>query len=279
MRGHLLSRAKGWMWAPWGPEGGRFGYRFSRQAVLRLYAEQMDANKVAEIETKAASVGTVSARTKPFGPEWGTSYWTKWATISHALTTLGITPGASLLDVGVGTGWTSVFLAESGFDVTGVDIAPASVEIGDERAARYGVNVRFETADMDYLDLGRTFDAVLVFDALHHSVRQAQVIAGISRHLAPGGWVLFGEPSVLHHISPSARRASREEGWVERGVSPRKLKHDCRAAGLNDFRRFYEGTAPITSSPRHLLWQATRLVASRVAFAPQASVWLAARKG
>jgi len=65
---------------------------------------------------------------------------------------------------------------------------------------------------MDTLDLGQTFDAVLVFDASHHSARQREVVRRIGKHLKPGGWVLFGEPSWLHAISPHARRTSKELG-------------------------------------------------------------------
>lgn len=61
-------------------------------------------------------------------------------------------------------------------------------------------------------------------------------------------------------------------------MSVRALKRDCRAAGRGEFRRFFEGTRPYESRVREFAWQAVRLVAANGASAPQASVWLAARK-
>jgi 2-polyprenyl-3-methyl-5-hydroxy-6-metoxy-1,4-benzoquinol methylase len=215
---------------------------------------------------------------KPFGPEWGSQYWPKWGTIVEAFCRLGVEPGARVLDVGCGPGWTSLFLEESGYRPTGIDIAPAHVEISRMRAERWGLGATFATADMDDFELGEEFDAALVFDALHHSHRQHDVVANIARHLRPGGWVLFGEPSWLHTVSPAARRVGRERGWVERGVTVRALKRDCRAAGLGDFRRFFEGTGPYESRTRGFAWELVRLVAGNVAFAPRMSIWLAARR-
>jgi 2-polyprenyl-3-methyl-5-hydroxy-6-metoxy-1,4-benzoquinol methylase len=237
----------------------------------------LEANKVRESETAAASAHSRHANYKPFGTVWGSRYFAKWAAISHALLALGMKEGSTILDVGMGTGWTTVFLAETGFDPTGVDIAPASVGVGRRRAERYGASARFEVADMDRLDLGDTFDAVLVFDALHHSSRQREVVARLVAHTKPGGWILFGEPSWLHGLSPHARKTSKEEGWIERGIVLRTLKRDCRDAGCVEFRRFYEGTSPFSPGLRPFLFELVRLVGAQVNISPKTSVWLAAQ--
>ncbi len=105
-----------------------------------------------------------------------------------------------------------------------------------------------------------------------------QVVERIATALKPGGWVLFGEPSVLHGMSPSARRVNRDLGWVERGVRVSALKDDCSQAGLTEFRRFFEGTSPYESRLRGFAWQLIRLIAANVAVAPQSSLWIAAQK-
>lgn len=238
-----------------------------------------ETNKLDEIASAAASADHRHANYKPFGHFWGSAYFTKWAVISHALFELGLEEGATILDVGVGVGWTTTFLAESGFVPTGVDIAPASVTVSRRRAERYNTSARFEVADMDTLELGATYDAVLVFDALHHSTRQREVITRLARHVKPGGWVLFGEPTWLHAISPGARRTTKEAGWVERGIVLRTLRRDCLAAGLADFRRFYEGTSPFTARGRGFAWQLLRLVGAQVNTSPATSLWVAARRG
>ena len=237
----------------------------------------IEHNKEREIATAEERKDSPTAQSKPFGPEWGSAYWGKWQTARFALLALGVRGGASVLDVGMGAGWTTVFLAESGYLPTGVDIAPAHIELAQQRAARVGVDADFIAADMDTLDLGRTFDAALVFDALHHTTRQSTVIKRIADHLVPGGWVLFGEPSWLHGLSPHARRTSRDLGWVERGIRVRTLKRDCSANGLGNFRRFFEGTSPYESLSGFGV-QLGRLVAARCSSAPQMSVWIAAQK-
>ncbi|MEA2305844.1 MAG: hypothetical protein QOH43_3124 [Solirubrobacteraceae bacterium] len=237
-----------------------------------------ERHKQLELESAEGARHSRHAHYKPFGPEWGSDYFGKWQTIAYALFALGIEPGATVLDVGMGQGWTTVFLAESGFTPTGIDIAPANVAIATERAERYGAAAQFAATDMDTLDLGRAFDAALVFDALHHTTRQREAVRRIAAHLRPGGWVLFGEPSWLHALSPHARRTTKELGWVERGIGVRSLKRDCRLAGLGAFRRFYEGTNPHGGRPRDFLWQTARLAGARASSAPQMSIWLAAQK-
>ena len=45
------------------------------------------------------------------------------------------------------------------------------IAIARELAEQEGSDAQFEVADMETLDLGRRFDAALLYDALHHSRR------------------------------------------------------------------------------------------------------------
>jgi SAM-dependent methyltransferase len=244
--------------------------------------EPLAQNKLDEIAEAERAVQSFPQR-KPFTATWGSEPWVGWATVMHALERLAPRwterGQPKLLDVGCGIGWTSLFLAEGGFDVLGVDLAPAYIEAARDRGERWNSSARFEVADMDHLDLGEErFDVALVFHALHHSEAQADVVAGIARHLIPGGWVLFCEPSWLHGFSPRARRTTKETGWIERGIPVSKLKRDCRAAGLGDFERFFEGTRPYQGRVRGFGWQLVRLVAANAWVAPQAPMCLAAQR-
>lgn len=234
----------------------------------------LEPHKQAEIDSRTEQFMAHDA-TKPFG--WGGESWVKWATIAEAFARLGVARGARVLDVGVGSGWTSALLAESGYAVTAVDLVPANVAAAQARADRWDVDVDARVADMDALALDvPPFQAVLVFDALHHSTRPDRVVANLAGHVAPGGWVLFGEPSLLHAVSPHARAVSRDLGWTERGVGVRRLRRACRAAGLTESRRFFEGGRPYASRGREFAVELVRLVAANVAVAPRTHVWLAA---
>jgi SAM-dependent methyltransferase len=238
-----------------------------------------EAHKHAEVASRTAEMMAREAL-KPFGWShgWGAETWLQWAAVTEMLHRVGIAPPASVLDIGCGPGWTSAFLAEAGHPVTGIDLVPANIEVARERATRWGVDARFEVGDMDHLDLHNTWDAALLLDALHHSTRQTAVLAGIARHLRPGGWLLLGEPSVLHRLSPHARHTSHTEGWTERGLSVRGLRRDLRAAGFSEIRRFYGATRPYEGRWGGLAGQAARLVGANLAAAPQQHVWLAAQR-
>jgi SAM-dependent methyltransferase len=216
---------------------------------------------------------------KPFGWShgWGAELWLQWATVTEMLHRLGIAAPATVLDLGCGTGWTSAFLAEAGYRPLGVDLVPANVEVARDRAARWEVAAEFQVGDMDELELGRTFDAALMLDALHHSTHQRHVLESLHRHLRPGGWALLGEPSWLHWLSPHARDVAREMGWSERGVRVGALRRDLGAAGFGTVRRFFGPTHPYEGR-RGLAWQALRLVAGGLAAAPQMRVWVAAQR-
>jgi 2-polyprenyl-3-methyl-5-hydroxy-6-metoxy-1,4-benzoquinol methylase len=235
-----------------------------------------DLHKQAEIASRTPAF-MAPERSKPFG--WDPGHFVEWATVAAMIASSGLAAGSRFLDVGCGVGWTSLFLAEAGFSVVGVDLVAANVEVARERARRWGSSARFTEGDMDALDLHdeQPFDAALLFDALHHSARQRDVLAGIARHLRPGGVLFVGEPTWLHRLSPNARRTQRELGWLERGLTLRELRRDLAAAGFADVQRFFQGTRPYRGTGG-FAGQLARLVGARVLAAPQHHLWLSARR-
>ncbi len=55
--------------------------------------------------------------------------------------------GSRILDIGCGAGTNSLFLARSGFKVTGVDIAEGAIQAAKARAEKAGLAVDFRVAD------------------------------------------------------------------------------------------------------------------------------------
>lgn len=115
----------------------------------------------------------------------------------------GLAPvGASILELGAGTGRLTAGLAARGFSVTGVDIAAPMLERAAARVTGLPPEIReritLRRGDMTALDLRRTFDLVICpFFTLAHVPAGAawkNTFATAAKHLAPGGLAAFHLP-------------------------------------------------------------------------------------
>lgn len=109
--------------------------------------------------------------------------------------------GARILELGCGVGRVTRPLLERGFAVTAVDESP-------EMLARVR-GARTICAPIEELDLGETFDAVLLASFLVHAgdaeVRRA-LLRTCVRHLAPGGRVLIQREGADWHTNVPRER-------------------------------------------------------------------------
>jgi SAM-dependent methyltransferase len=100
-----------------------------------------------------------------------------------------LTPGRAL-DLGCGPGRNAVHLALNGFEVDAVDLSPAAVAWGEERARAAGAKVRFHCGDA-FADAAPQGPYDLVYDSgcLHHLPphRRVSYLRLVERVLAPGG--------------------------------------------------------------------------------------------
>src|SRR5690242_811397 len=79
--------------------------------------------------------------------------------------------GKRVLDIGCGTGWTSLLLAQRGAKVTAVDISPRQIEILRYNAEHYGLSHRLRAVCGDITAMhwpGASFDLCLGASFLHH---------------------------------------------------------------------------------------------------------------
>ena len=96
-------------------------------------------------------------------------------------------PRGRALDVACGLGATAIAMAEAGFDVTAVDIAPTALARASEQATRRGVNVDWQCADVSDLRLPvAQYDLIVNI----HFVNR-DLLAQFAEALRPGGHVLF----------------------------------------------------------------------------------------
>jgi SAM-dependent methyltransferase len=111
------------------------------------------------------------------------------------------------LEIGCGTGTNCVWLAQQGFEVTGVDVAPLAVERAEKRAQAANVKAHFVVADVLQLpELDGPF--AFFFDrGCYHAVRRSapqQYAPAVARHLASGarGLILAGNAREPHEPGP-----------------------------------------------------------------------------
>lgn len=87
---------------------------------------------------------------------------------------------SSILEIGCGTGCSTVALAEQGAKVTAIDIDEGSVKVASERCRAYGLDVGFALAnatEVNELFAGRHFDYVIFYAALEHMTIEERMSA------------------------------------------------------------------------------------------------------
>ena len=101
-----------------------------------------------------------------------------------------LAPGRAL-DLACGEGRNSVWLAERGWQVTGVDFSPVGLAKAGRLAKEHGVEVDGVEADVVEWDPpGAIFDLVIVFYLHLPATKRRRVLAHAQGALAPGGTLL-----------------------------------------------------------------------------------------
>jgi SAM-dependent methyltransferase len=121
--------------------------------------------------------------------------------------TARIPSGGSILDIGCGMGEPIArYLIERGHALTGIDSAPAMIDLCRARFP----HARFLVADMRALALGSRHDGILAWDSFFHLRREDQraMFAAFRAHAAPGAALMFtsgprdGEATGTFHGEP-----------------------------------------------------------------------------
>ncbi|MEO8498736.1 MAG: class I SAM-dependent methyltransferase [Planctomycetota bacterium] len=139
----------------------------------------------------------------------------------------------SVLDVGCGTGENSLFFAERGHKVTGLDFVEPPLQIARQKAAERGIDVQFIQHDALQVDqLDRQFDNVLdsgLFHGLSDEDR-VQYAAVIGKVLVPEGKLYLQCFSDQEPDGDGPRRISEAElrevfksGWQIVSITPSRF--------------------------------------------------------
>lgn len=116
-----------------------------------------------------------------------------------------------ILDIGAGTGFLSIMLAEMGYEVVGLDLSEEMMERAKKKAMGQGVKVEFKLGDAENLPFETgSFDALVNRAVLWTLPDPKKAIAEWRRVLKPGGKLCF----FLHEPHPDgvADRVRRHLG-------------------------------------------------------------------
>jgi ubiquinone/menaquinone biosynthesis C-methylase UbiE len=188
-----------------------------------------------------------------------------WARIGRrTIERLELPPGATVLDVGCGTGASAFPAAEKvgprGL-VIAVDLAERLLEIARQKAERHGfTNIEFATADMEHLGYkDNHFDAVISEFSIFFVADMARQVRELWRMVRPGGRLAittwgkrFLEPGTtawwkaVKDVRPDL--VSTSSPW-DRIVEPQALRDLLREAGIVDMEIVAEDGYQTMRSP------------------------------
>lgn len=98
-----------------------------------------------------------------------------------------------VLDIGCGSGTQSVWMAEQGIDVVGIDIAETAVALSRSLATAHAAKAEFLVADAVHLPFGNgSFDSAFDRGTLQHlRGKERKYASEVARVLKPGGTFLL----------------------------------------------------------------------------------------
>lgn len=107
---------------------------------------------------------------------------------------------ARVLDLGCGTGYAASRLAQSGFDVVGMDI---STKFLGDAPTRTGTRLRYAVGDaMELPFTDGAFDGLASFDVIEHLPDAARALSEMGRVVRPGGRIVIICPNYWSPVIP-----------------------------------------------------------------------------
>lgn len=130
-----------------------------------------------------------------------------------------LTGNGKALDIAMGEGRNTVFVASLGYDVLGVDISEAGIRKAQALAKKKKVRIKTLLVDLDDYDLPeKTYDLILCFNFLDR-----RMFPAIRRALKPRG-LIFYETFTIDHL----KHSSFKREWV--------LEHNELLREFGEFR-------------------------------------------
>jgi 2-polyprenyl-3-methyl-5-hydroxy-6-metoxy-1,4-benzoquinol methylase len=164
--------------------------------------------------------------------------------IERILKNANILPPARILELGCGAGWLSELLARMGYEVTGSTLDPSTVTLAKNRAAAFEHlaikgKLQYRTAAMETLskdiDDENEFDAVIIYEALHHVYDWRLALDETRKILRSDGLLIIAnEPNLIH--TAKSYRVAKLTGTREIGLNRSRLADHLKTCGFHNVR-------------------------------------------
>lgn len=141
-------------------------------------------------------------RSEAYGEDIGQHSWVGTEEIRGDIERLKLSPSSRLIDLGCGPcGPLTFILASVGCSGTGVELSPAALVVGRERAAWLGVDALLSVQEADLnvplaFESG-SFDAAISLDVVLHLRDRSKLFGEVARLLRRSGRFLFTDAGVL----------------------------------------------------------------------------------
>jgi len=173
--------------------------------------------------------GEEHARNKPFSDR---NCGVLLAAISAVISLL---PKRSLriLDMGCGTGWTSIFFSKMGHSVLGIDISKDMIKNAEINKKKEKLsNLDFKVENAEEMNFNSEFDCVIFIDSLHHCDNTERVIKNAYNALKKGGICIISEPGLNHSKAPYSINAVKKYGVLEKDMPPKLTRKIGKRVGF-----------------------------------------------
>ncbi|CAI2717636.1 Methyltransf_25 domain-containing protein [Nitrospina watsonii] len=98
-----------------------------------------------------------------------------------------LTGGGKALDIAMGEGRNALYLAQRGYDVTGIDVSDIAIDRAHRLAEEKNLNIQGIVADLDHYEVAENaYDVIVCFYFLDRNLFDA-----IRRGLRPGGLLIY----------------------------------------------------------------------------------------
>lgn len=136
-------------------------------------------------------------------------------------------------------------MCRCGYTVVGLDISPAMIELAKTASDREGdqavsdsQRLSFEICDYENPFEFGTFDAAVIYDALHHAEKEGDIIRNVFRVLKPGGIFITMEPGRGHAAAAQSIEAKQRFGVTEKDMEYDRQRGLMLGVGFSDVRQF-----------------------------------------